>query len=362
MTDITASPVRHQALPPRDVPAAAWLARHVPARLRTGRDAVDVGHVLLLVIGVIVVCSAPALDLPAQEWLVLGGVSAAIVATVGLSLVCPWERWDVSAAMVFPVVGFGALTTIAVTTDGVASAYVGIIPLCFVYVGMFQHALAGPLLLPLAWATYAVMVDLHTTSTVVRMAVSGTVWLAISLILAAMAAHQRVITERLRAAARTDSLTLLGNRRGLGSHLARLRPGDCLVLCDLDHFKQVNDTAGHLVGDHVLESFGHTVSQHLRRKDYAARFGGEEFVLLLARTTPGQALAALSGLRSEWAELDTGVTFSAGVASFAGDRTPDEVLVAADAALYEAKEAGRDRFRLAPWDSQDAEPAPQPVH
>ncbi len=361
MTDITASPRRRQALPPRGVPAAAWLARHLPARLRTGRDAVDVGHVLLLVIGVIVVGSAPALGLPAREWRVLGGVSAAIVALVGLSLVCPWQRWSVSASMAFPVVGFGALTTIGTTTDGVASAYVGIIPLCFVYVGMFHHALAGPLLLPLAWVTYSAMVDLHNTNTLIRMAVSGAVWLAISQILAAMAAHQRVVTERLRTATRTDSLTLLGNRRGLGSRLAQLRPGDCLVLCDLDHFKQVNDTAGHLVGDHVLESFGHTISQHLRRRDYAARFGGEEFVLLLARTTPGQALAALSGLRSEWAELDTGVTFSAGVASFTGDRTPDEVLVAADAALYEAKSAGRDRFRLAPWDSLEADPVPQPV-
>jgi len=120
------------------------------------------------------------------------------------------------------------------------------------------------------------------------------------------------------------------------------------VICDLDLFKSINDAFGHAAGDEVLAQFGATVNQHMRRRDYAARYGGEEFVLILVRTDPTQALAALASLRTEWLDLGAGVTFSAGLAVVVGDRTPHEVLADADAALFDAKAAGRDCFRLAP--------------
>jgi len=106
---------------------------------------------------------------------------------------------------------------------------------------------------------------------------------------------------------RTDALTTLGNRLGLESHLADLVPGDCIVICDLDLFKSINDAFGHAAGDQLLAQFGILVNEQLRQRDYAARYGGEEFVLLLIRTDPQQASAALASLRDEWLDLGEGV-------------------------------------------------------
>lgn len=97
----------------------------------------------------------------------------------------------------------------------------------------------------------------------------------------------------------------------------------------------------------MLERYGLYLNQHLRRRDYAARYGGEEFVLILPRTEPVQAMNMLRALRTEWAEEGTGVTFSAGIALITEDTAPDRALAAADTALYRAKQAGRDRFRIA---------------
>nr|WP_240933433.1 GGDEF domain-containing protein [Cellulomonas sp. IC4_254] len=160
-------------------------------------------------------------------------------------------------------------------------------------------------------------------------------------------ALQRDLRRRLADDARTDVLTSLGNRRDLEERLSQARPGDCLVIADLDHFKRLNDTRGHAAGDAVLEKFGGYLAQHIRRRDYAARYGGEEFVLILPRTEPVQAATMLRALRTEWAEQATGVTFSAGIAVVTQGTPPGSALAAADIALYRAKDAGRDQIRIA---------------
>jgi diguanylate cyclase (GGDEF)-like protein len=151
----------------------------------------------------------------------------------------------------------------------------------------------------------------------------------------------------LQDLAATDPLTGLANRRTFFSQLADVDRGDSVVFLDLDHFKNLNDTRGHQAGDAVLRSFAATLRDVVRQPDACARYGGEEFAVLLRATSAAAATEVLARLRSRWAVEAPGVTFSAGVAEHQ-DRSPTETLAAADAALYEAKRAGRSTDRVAP--------------
>ncbi|MGD0246836.1 MAG: diguanylate cyclase, partial [Streptosporangiaceae bacterium] len=147
--------------------------------------------------------------------------------------------------------------------------------------------------------------------------------------------------ERLAESASTDVLTGLPNRRMLDRALGRLSADDIVIMLDLDHFKQVNDNFGHAVGDEVLRVFGRVLRSTVRGRDIVGRFGGEEFLIVLA--PPEGADALLRRLRAGWlTERPLPVTFSAGIAAMAGD--PDETVRLADQALYQAKEAGRDQW------------------
>jgi diguanylate cyclase (GGDEF)-like protein len=173
--------------------------------------------------------------------------------------------------------------------------------------------------------------------------------------------------ERLRAAnevieklARTDPLTLLVNRRGLEESIAHERDraertGEPLsvVALDLDHFKRVNDTWGHAVGDRLLSAVGEALRAGVRPYDVAARVGGEEFLLVLPATHRERAADVAERLRARVAQLAVEgfperVTSSAGVAEHARGETTDALLARADAALYEAKRLGRNRVVVAP--------------
>jgi diguanylate cyclase (GGDEF)-like protein len=151
--------------------------------------------------------------------------------------------------------------------------------------------------------------------------------------------------ERLAESASTDALTGLPNRRMIDRALGRLAGGDAVVIVDLDHFKQVNDEFGHTTGDVVLRAFGRVLRGAARGRDVVGRFGGEEFVAVLEAPGAGPD-AFLERLRAEWVAVrPLPVSFSAGVARSVGD--PDETIAAADAALYDAKDAGRDQWRWA---------------
>jgi diguanylate cyclase (GGDEF)-like protein len=155
-----------------------------------------------------------------------------------------------------------------------------------------------------------------------------------------------------------DGLTGAYNRRYLTEFLEReltrcRRHGRALslVLFDLDHFKQVNDGFGHLTGDSVLRDVAELVRSQVRREDCFARFGGEEFAVVLTETDLDAARLFAERLRGTIEVHDflangerVPVTISAGVAAASRDmRDADEFLAAADARLYEAKEAGRNR-------------------
>ena len=155
--------------------------------------------------------------------------------------------------------------------------------------------------------------------------------------------RQSALTEQLAGAAHHDQLTGLPNRRDLDRRLLSAVPGDALVMCDLDHFKSVNDIFGHAAGDRVLAEFGAILRIGLRSGDYCARFGGEEFLLLLPNSTTRQALALLERLRGQWATLQPSISFSAGVAICTPHRAATDSLRIADTMLYAAKAAGRNR-------------------
>lgn len=145
---------------------------------------------------------------------------------------------------------------------------------------------------------------------------------------------------RLIEDASIDALTGVHNKRAIGRVLGRLRDDDTVVMLDLDHFKSVNDTLGHLVGDEVLRAFGAALRATARATDRVGRYGGEEFVVVLASTEPEPFLKRL---RQEWESLRPHpVTFSGG---YTGPNVPPtQALNAADRALYRAKGLGRDRW------------------
>jgi diguanylate cyclase (GGDEF)-like protein len=157
----------------------------------------------------------------------------------------------------------------------------------------------------------------------------------------------------LRRLADRDPLTGLLSRRAFERGLDReVGAGDttgALIVLDLDHFKHVNDRLGHSVGDRLISAVALTLQRRLRRTDLLARLGGDEFGVLLpgADRTAAERVAAelLERVRMEAVAPGRNVTASAGIATFgAQDPAPaDEVLVNADIALYEAKEAGRDQ-------------------
>jgi diguanylate cyclase (GGDEF)-like protein len=173
--------------------------------------------------------------------------------------------------------------------------------------------------------------------------------------------RQEATTEVLRSAATTDALTGLPNRRALEDRLRRVAAdrrvgrGFALAVVDVDHFKAINDSLGHAVGDEVLIELGARLQSSCRAQDLAARWGGEEFVLLFTDVDPGAAMAAAENLRrlvsAQPAPTSSGpvrVTVSVGVAAVTHTPVePARVFAAADGALYAAKRSGRDRVLLA---------------
>ena len=166
--------------------------------------------------------------------------------------------------------------------------------------------------------------------------------------------------QQLRHLSRSDALTGLANRRpfaeylSLGMDLTR-RKGIplCMLMADIDHFKHINDTYGHDNGDMVLRAIAGMLRSSCRIKDLAARIGGEEFVILLAATRLDEARLVAERIRANIGNTpllpDGGyVTVSIGVASFRANETAKNFMKRVDAAMYAAKEAGRNRVMVAP--------------
>jgi diguanylate cyclase (GGDEF)-like protein len=153
---------------------------------------------------------------------------------------------------------------------------------------------------------------------------------------------------QLAALALTDTLTGLGNRRAWDAWIARAlqdaatgaKPRITIALLDVDHFKAFNDARGHQDGDRLLKEAGAAWRAHLRPGDRLARYGGEEFAVLLPGCDEPCAAIVIERLR---AAMPAGQTCSAGIAQWDGEEEAGALVARADAALYAAKQAGRNR-------------------
>ena len=165
-----------------------------------------------------------------------------------------------------------------------------------------------------------------------------------------------------------DALTGLLNRRAATERLQleraraeRQRAALSVLMLDIDHFKRINDRWGHAAGDGMLLAVADVLRHELRASDLGVRHGGEEFLIILPGDSAAQALEAAERIRSEVAQLavplDEGetasITVSVGIATFDGSESSEQLVARADAALYRAKQSGRNRSVLA----QPARPA-----
>jgi len=174
----------------------------------------------------------------------------------------------------------------------------------------------------------------------------------------AWSAQQTAFEERgvqaalLQARANTDPLTGLLNRRGMDiavtGWLTRREPFGVLLI-DIDHFKQLNDSLGHTLGDQAIKLVSRTISESIRDNDVAGRWGGEEFVIICQENDPRQITAFANRLRTLIAEhsedSDTPLTVSVGVSLFPLYEHFEDTISRADTALYAAKDAGRNCVR-----------------
>lgn len=166
------------------------------------------------------------------------------------------------------------------------------------------------------------------------------------------------IISQLKNQSQTDALSGLLNRRGfenacrmvLTERVSGSNKDNTLIMCDLDHFKKVNDIYGHAVGDLVIETFANLLKVGCRQSDYVGRVGGEEFAIFMPGANCKTAKALAEALRVKFAETPIEgipgrrpVTASFGVAEAKPGETYQELYKRADDALYEAKQGGRDR-------------------
>lgn len=180
-----------------------------------------------------------------------------------------------------------------------------------------------------------------------------------SMELATEQAEERI--EEQRQIFLRDVLTQLPNRGAYQQRLSqeferwqRYKRPLTMIVCDVDYFKKVNDNYGHLAGDKVLRIIAKTLRTRLRKTDFIARFGGEEFVILMPETEQEQALKVAEGVREAIAscpfhfkEQPVSITTSFGIAGFFKGDTSERVFSRADRALYQAKEEGRNRCVVA---------------
>lgn len=252
--------------------------------------------------------------------------------------------------------GLPALTMLQAYSGGAASPYAVLMMMAMIWfgvqttdrelaIGMVELAacsylpmlIFGPPAYPVSWGHASLLV---------------LVGLSVAYSLRAVTRETQTLNARLLKEATVDDLTGLLNRRGwrmtAERELARAkREGSSVgvLVLDLDSLKEINDTRGHDEGDRVLVETADRMRSALRAGDVLARLSGDEFGALLMDTSDGQALAAVDRLRQMTPELGS---FSAGIASWEGGQSLDELLRRADVALYEAKTEGGSRVEIAP--------------
>jgi diguanylate cyclase (GGDEF)-like protein len=294
-------------------------------------------------------------------------VLSVIYSAVGIVVwYLPWQRWSPRTTVILAFGGLAMIATSRAMGTEPSASFVASFAMVFLWVGMSQPPGTSFLLAPPALAAYvtAILVSPRVDTTEL-----GSIAIVLPMLLVAGEVPARMVAE-LRAAraiehdqarrfaeqAETDSLTGLGNRRFGEAVLETLVAGDAVLLLDVDHFKAVNDRFGHAGGDRLLRDLAEHLRGSSRAGDSVARFGGEEFLLVVRQgATRGgdSAMEVAERIVQGWRERQPQATVSVGVAIHDGSRSPTATCSQADTALYRAKRSGRDRARLF-----GSEPAP----
>ena len=275
---------------------------------------------------------------------------------------------DALGAAKFAVEGSVAITVatlLVALTGGVQSPFFFTYPLIVggaalvvspaITVGLAGTAALGYLLAVVLGSRTGTLGEPFTTATV---GINLTAMILLAYVAMVIAREQRRTRDAAIRLSTIDPLTALFNRGFFFAALereiarsARSGRGFCLLMMDLDELKAVNDRLGHFHGDRVLRGVGQIVTAGVRRIDTAARYGGDEFVVLLPETDPTGAYVVAEKIRLGVQELDLGLTdvavkpsLSIGVVSYPDDgQTADELMISADGAMYRSKRAGKNR-------------------
>lgn len=289
-----------------------------------------------------------------QGNMLAGAVDIAIMVSIFAGMVYAWVTGDTARSGFFMAVvaGGGAVAVGAVVGEP------GLFWLYPVLVTSFFLTEARYAILINLTSVVALMVHGVAFSSQVQMWSFATTAIVVSCCAYAFAHRNENQRVRLEHLATVDPLTGIKNRRSMDEELAiatsmaaRNGISQGLVLLDIDHFKKVNDVYGHSVGDEVLKELTELVLRNIRRSDQMFRFGGEEFVLLMSGVDETGLRAVIHNLQEtirRFLKHPGGpVTASFGVALLKPDESPEEWFGRADAALYQAKESGRDRMVFA---------------
>ena len=288
---------------------------------------------------------------------------ALVPVTIAIALLAPWERlpaWTQAVPAMLPFVMVALIRSVHESTETAYTPVVLLPVFWFALYGTRPQLLASiaAVGITLAIPTPAVEGDAYPITelgaALLWMVVAGISGLTIS----ELARQREALQARLGRMAHTDKLTGLPNRRAWDDEFEReLARADrsgapmCVVLLDLDHFKQFNDRHGHQAGDEHLRTAAKLWRQRLRGTDLIARYGGEEFAIVLTATTISRAQEVVEGLRESVPDAET---VSGGIAQWDGRESGAELIARADRALYEAKRTGRDRSVALPVDSTRA--------
>ena len=339
--------------------ATKRLTFRAPGRVASHREAF-IGFGLVLLLPLAVICTFWLLppNGGTVTWTLAIAIGASVLALALLWL--PWHRMPAPLLLVFP--GIVALTLVATVNleRTITASYVGFLTLSFIYIGITQSRLVPVLALPIAIPLY-LLCEIHVTPALdVRVPIAALIWLLIGEVLADQSARGRQQAEILLAHVNRDDLTGLMSRMGLFHEVGRLLSdpgtldgGGCfLVLLDIDGFKAVNDTYGHLVGDEILVMCAQRIRQTTRSIDIAARLGGDQFAVVIKNVD--DAIAASLGGRlvaavAEPFDLPFGrviVTASGGVVHLTDTITAPGAIRDADIAMRESRASGRNRLAV----------------